>query len=596
MKFLSASALAATLSTGVLALTPAEWRTQTIYQVMTDRFARNDGSTTYLCQTHVQKYCGGTWRGIIDKLDYIQGLGATAVWISPFVKNIQGSSMDGESYHGYWAQDIYQVNPSFGTPDDLKDLSDALHARGMYLMADVVTNHMGWFGPPNTTDYSIYRPFHNASAYHVPPCWINYDDQDTVERCWQGSNEASLPDLRTEDPHIRKVFNAWIHRMVRRYGFDGLRLDSAKHVEKSFWPGFEASAGVFAIGEVFHGDPAYVVPYQDFMSGVMNLPVYYWVTQAFQSTTGSIWNLANGVKTLASTARDLTLWGGFLESHDQPRFLSHTSDKTLLKNALTFTLLMDGIPIIYQGLEQGYTGGGTPLNREALWLSGYNTESELYRWIQKLIGLRSAMIAQDRGYVFYKALPIYTDDHIIAMRKGFDGSQVVSVYSNVGGNRTFGVALGQEETGFRPCKLIMEITKCRPFVTDSSGVLRAESGSGGPLVFVPAERVMGTGICPGGIGKPPPPRPPSRARHSNPPPSATTSIAFESTVFNLALIGRFNNMTSSCLASPPQCLNSTDSSTNDTTATNCTLPVTVDKKKHSDKHSERHRLRHKLRH
>jgi len=61
------------------ALTPAQWRGQSIYQVLTDRFARTDGSTTATCNTASQAYCGGTWRGIIDKLDYIQGMGFTAV-------------------------------------------------------------------------------------------------------------------------------------------------------------------------------------------------------------------------------------------------------------------------------------------------------------------------------------------------------------------------------------------------------------------------------------------------------------------------------------------------------------------------------------
>ncbi|KAF6837808.1 glycoside hydrolase family 13 protein (alpha amylase) [Colletotrichum musicola] len=551
MKLLSAVSV---LAAGASALDAAQWRSQTIYQVMTDRFARTDGSTTAPCDTLESTYCGGTWRGLIQQLDYIQGLGATAVWISPFVKNIQGKSRDGsESYHGYWAQDIYQVNPLFGTAADLRALSDALHARGMYLMADVVTNHMAWLGAPSTVNFTAYRPFSNASAYHMPPCWINYDDQTSVEKCWQGSDAVPLPDLRTEDPAVRRVFNSWIKDAVRRYGFDGLRLDSAKHVEKSFWPPFERAAGVYAVGEVFHGDPKYVVPYQDSMSGLMNYPVYYWVTQAFQSTSGSIWNLANGVKELAATARDLTLWGGFLENHDQKRFANLTPDRALLKNALTFTLLMDGIPIIYQGLEQGFSGGDVPFNREAVWLSGYDTGSELYRWIKKLVGLRSTMASLDRGYLFYKSQPIYTDDRIIAMRKGYDGSQVVSVYSNVGANKTFGVSLGQAETGFRPCKLILEVNRCRPFVTDSSGVLKAESGSGEPLVFVPAERVMGTGICAGGIGKPPPPPPPARRNSAAAAaPSATASIAFESTDFNLDSIGRFNNITSlPCLTSQP---------------------------------------------
>jgi len=77
------------------ALSASEWRAQSIYQVVTDRFARTDGSTTVPCDVVVADYCGGTWRGLIDRLDYIQGMGFTAVWISPVVKQIGGNTRDG---------------------------------------------------------------------------------------------------------------------------------------------------------------------------------------------------------------------------------------------------------------------------------------------------------------------------------------------------------------------------------------------------------------------------------------------------------------------------------------------------------------------
>lgn len=84
-----------TTTTGVAALAPAQWRAQSIYQVVTDRFARSDLSTTAPCDPAAQVYCGGTWKGLIAKLDYIKGMGFTAVWISPVVKQVAGESTDG---------------------------------------------------------------------------------------------------------------------------------------------------------------------------------------------------------------------------------------------------------------------------------------------------------------------------------------------------------------------------------------------------------------------------------------------------------------------------------------------------------------------
>lgn len=101
--------LAAALSqvAEVAALSPAEWRKQSIYQVVVDRFARTDQSTTARCDPAEQVYCGGTWRGLISKLDYIQDMGFTAVWISPVVEQIDGNSKDGYGCHGWRLGESY---------------------------------------------------------------------------------------------------------------------------------------------------------------------------------------------------------------------------------------------------------------------------------------------------------------------------------------------------------------------------------------------------------------------------------------------------------------------------------------------------------
>lgn len=125
-----------------LAASLDDWRTRTIYQVLTDRFARSDNSTEE-CNVVGGQYCGGSWKGIEEKLDYIQGMGFDAIWISPVVAQLPQSTIDGEAYTAYWAQDLYALNPHFGTEDDLRSLVKAVHSRHMYIMLDVVVNHMG---------------------------------------------------------------------------------------------------------------------------------------------------------------------------------------------------------------------------------------------------------------------------------------------------------------------------------------------------------------------------------------------------------------------------------------------------------------------
>ena len=86
-------------TTPVFAATADQWRTRSIYQLITDRFATPDGSSP-TCNTGDRKYCGGTWKGIINKLDYIQNMGFDAIWISPVVENVQGKTAYGEAFHG----------------------------------------------------------------------------------------------------------------------------------------------------------------------------------------------------------------------------------------------------------------------------------------------------------------------------------------------------------------------------------------------------------------------------------------------------------------------------------------------------------------
>ena len=107
----------------------SDWKSRAVYQILTDRFARMPDDD-YNC-TDLYEYCGGTFQGIKNRLDYIEGLGYDAIWISPVVENTRNG------YHGYWAKNIYEINPYFGTESDLVELANELHARDMYLMIDV---------------------------------------------------------------------------------------------------------------------------------------------------------------------------------------------------------------------------------------------------------------------------------------------------------------------------------------------------------------------------------------------------------------------------------------------------------------------------
>ncbi|KFY10229.1 hypothetical protein V492_05127 [Pseudogymnoascus sp. VKM F-4246] len=497
MRALDALLATFSLIPAALALSPAEWRSQSIYQVVTDRFARADGSTTAHCDLTKQDYCGGSWKGIVKELDYIQGMGFTAVWISPVVKNIVNKTADGAAYHGYWADDIYQLNANFGTADDLKDLSDELHARGMYLMVDVVTNHMAYAGSPEEINYSTLNPFNKESYYH-PHCPIDFTSQSSTEICWAGSNAGtgfvSLPDLRTEDDNVQAEFDKWIAQLVANYTIDGLRIDSAQEVNKEFYPSFQkAAGGMHILGEVFSGDPVTLCSYLEYLTGTMNYPAYYWITSSFQG--GPLSALVQGIKEMNASCTDTTLLGSFMENHDLARFPSATTDVPLDMNAIAYTMLTDGIPIIYNGQEQGFGGGKPPLSREALWFSGYKTTGILYGLIKQLNQARSRAITVDKDWVKERISVTQPDDQTLLMRKGKTGKQMVSVFTNrgTGGEEEF--TLLSADTGFTANLDVVEVLNCIDAKTDGSGDLVMAIMNGEPLVFFPAANLKGSGIC-----------------------------------------------------------------------------------------------------
>lgn len=120
-----------------------DWRDQVIYQIVIDRFENGDPNNDFNVEPSVPgKFHGGDWQGVIDKLDYLQTLGVTALWISPVVKNVEEDA-GFHSYHGYWTQDFLRPNAHFGDLSKLRELIDKAHEKNMLVILDVVTNHMG---------------------------------------------------------------------------------------------------------------------------------------------------------------------------------------------------------------------------------------------------------------------------------------------------------------------------------------------------------------------------------------------------------------------------------------------------------------------
>lgn len=190
-------------------------------------------------------------------------------------------------------------------------------------------------------------------------------------------------------------------------------------------------------------------------------------------------------------------------------------DIALTKNALAFTLLFDGIPIIYQGQEQHFSGQNDPFNRERLWTSGYNQDAELYRWIAQLNAVRALAIDTDPSFVSSQADTVWPPqvpasgnstggngttngtkttaltNHHIAVKKG----SLVTLLTNVGvGGAKLDVVLPRNATGYRPGAAYIDLLSCESFKADRAGALSFEMGWL-PRVFYPALDALSSGLC-----------------------------------------------------------------------------------------------------
>ncbi|KAK1634324.1 alpha amylase [Colletotrichum phormii] len=471
------------------------WKSRSIYQIMIDRYAHTDGSTDHECELY--KFCGGTWAGLTNKLDYIQGMGFTAIQISPIVKNMDDDTAVGEAYHGYWSLDNYALNDKFGTSDDFNNLVKEMHNRDMYLMVDVVVNNMvqKLDSLPPKLDYSKFNPFNEESDFH-PYCNVTeWDNSTNYQDCWLYPYGVALADLATEKTAVVDEFGKWIKELVSNYSIDGLRIDAAKHVNDAFLPTFVNASGVFAFGEVLTGAPADFCRYQtlNLLPGMPNYIEYYPLNKVFFG--GDMNELADWRSQARDSCTDIFALGSFVENHDMPRFAVYDEDIELAKNAMAYILLTDGIPTVYQGQEQHFNGNSTPFNREPLWQSKYDTTAPIYQLTSTLLKTRNALQATNKDFATTASEQLFVENTHLCLRKGPEGAQVVFCVTNKSSKGdSYQLSVG----GFNPGDAVVEVTTCGTSTADGTGNVTLYMEKGEPRAVVLASSIDATKICPNG--------------------------------------------------------------------------------------------------
>ncbi|MFJ4694352.1 alpha-amylase family glycosyl hydrolase, partial [Streptomyces sp. NPDC088766] len=403
------------------------------YFLLPDRFANGstandrgglagDRTTTGFDPTDKGFYQGGDLRGLIKKLDYIKGLGTTAIWMAPIFKNkpVQGGG-ESAGYHGYWITDFTQVDPHFGTNAELAELIDKAHAKGMKVFFDVITNHTAdtvtnaekkyGYRPKGAYPYldTEGRPFDDSTrmgevdrdSFPYTPV-VNEDETDTKVPAWLNDptmyhnrgdstfvgesglygDHTGLDDLWTERPEVVKGLEKIYQRWVRDFDVDGFRVDTVRNVDMPFWTqwataidAYAAKKGrkdFFVFGETLSSDPAVTAPYvtRGRLDATLDFPLQnairgYASQDKPASTLSDVLAQDYRYTTDKANAYEQVT---FLGNHDMGRigsFVSQdnpgASDAELLRRdrfAHELLFLSRGNPVIYAGDEQGFTGPG----------------------------------------------------------------------------------------------------------------------------------------------------------------------------------------------------------------------------------------------
>ncbi len=436
-------AIAAPGAASAATSSPADWRDVVIYQIFTDRFMdgdpANDAIEGHYDPASGTSIHGGDFAGIEQRLDYIRQLGARAIWISPVVLNANAE------YHGYAARDFFTIAPHLGGLPALRSLVQAAHARGIYVIIDVVTNHMGDLIYSTQSPYPQFKYpgtytlqwrnngkrhigfFDDLSRFHAHGEIQNYVDPDQVL-----GELAGLDDLKTEDPAVEAQLVAAAEFLIDSTDCDGFRIDTVKHVDMPFWqtwtPSVRAHAqsigkdDFYMFGEVFDGDDARNGSYTGTVGGgpfkldaTLYFPMYFTTNYVFREAEDSnapasaISDRYANLGDYDPTARERL--ASFLDNHDLPRFMAFAGpaekDEGRLRAALGFQLTTRGVPIVYYGTEQSFDGGGDPYNREDMWdgqwdfgpSAGdrFDFASPLFGYIRSLADTRDRHEALRRG-------------------------------------------------------------------------------------------------------------------------------------------------------------------------------------------------------
>ena len=359
-----------------------------VYQIFPSRFAASqpvDKELWYKAPITHMDDLHGNLRGIIEHLDYIENLGIDVLYMTPIFKS--------NSCHKYDTIDYYQIDPSFGTTEDLRELVQKAHERGMKVVLDAVYNHTG-------RDFFAFRDILEKGEKSRYLDWYFIDELPPKGEIGEIPNYkcfgyyGGMPKLNLKNPEVEKYITDVACYWIKECDIDGWRMDVGDEISHFFWKNFRRAIksvkkDMLIIGEIWHYAG-------DFLEGdewdtVMNYPFYLNMIDLLADTRINVSQFVQNLGYLEGrlNKKCYPLMWNLIDSHDTARFL-HLCNGNKKKQhlAAAFQLLLPGMPMVYYGDEFAMPGANDPDCRRGMYWDEEYQDKEMFKWYKKLLQIR----------------------------------------------------------------------------------------------------------------------------------------------------------------------------------------------------------------
>ena len=398
-----------------------------VYQIFPSRFAASqpvDKKLWYKAPITPMDDLHGDFRGIIDHLDHIQDLGIDVIYMTPSFKS--------NSCHKYDTIDYYEIDPSFGTKEDLKELVQKAHDRGMKVVMDAVFNHTG-------KEFFAFKDILEKGEKSKYLDWYYIDELPLKGKWGEIPNflcfgyYGGMPKLNLKNPEVEKYITDIACYWIRECDIDGWRLDVGDEISHFFWKRFRRAIkavkkDMLIIGEIWHYAG-------DFLEGdewdtVMNYPFYLNLIDLLADEKISVSQFVQNLGYLKGRLHKkcYPLMWNLIDSHDTARFLHLCKDNKKKQHlAAAFQLLLPGMPMIYYGDEYGMPGANDPDCRRGMYWDEEYQDKEMFEWYKRLLQVRKAHTCIVEGELA-EAITRDEDETIVLIRK--NGEETIALIFN----------------------------------------------------------------------------------------------------------------------------------------------------------------------